>query len=130
MNRKSFLKTGILGLICGLFSGELFAAKNIKTNDTTDKIFKTNYLFRLSLCCLGEAETQKQIDDGKKIGKEISNSSYFRVGNLENLIKEHHNDILILMAKVIAEYDNNKHLNLDMMELYKQFREKYKITNI
>jgi hypothetical protein len=88
--------------------------------------------YRIMQCqaCLGKVNTDEQKDAAEKVGSEIWLAHYSLDGNLEELIKKSHRQVLAVMARAITEDEENKHLNLKNDELLKGFIEKYKITNI
>lgn len=134
MNRKQFLKTGLIGMIVGFFAPKV-VAKNSETPFSINKIYKKTpeepmYLVQSSLCCFGKSNTKEQRDEINRVRELIDICHYDLEGTLEELIRKQHVQMLFLMARVIAEHPDNKHLNLDYQKLALEFKEKYKITNI
>ncbi len=62
--------------------------------------------------------------------KDCNPSGFTIDGTLEEILKSQHLQLLSIFSRQIAEDENNKHLNLDSLKLFEQFKEKYKITNL
>ncbi len=93
-------------------------------------IDNSNWRMLFSVASMGKFKNKKDINKIKKIEKLIKLSDYALEGNFEEILQKQHRQTLAVMAKMISEDDSNKHLNLDYLELLKQFIDKYKITNI
>jgi len=147
MNKRQFLKTGFLGAIIGLFIPKVLAkselseslkrvgetSKNagLSLDNLTNKIDK-NQKFELTTGITISGLPKDSIAY-KNWREHLENNGLFHFnieGSMEQILKRQNMLLLYTFARAISEHDNNKHLNLDSIELFKQFRQKYKITNI
>lgn len=122
MNKRQFLKTGIIGSIISVFAPKLLAAK--AQNKLPNKVFNTNMTLTTSMIVTKESGyILKAINNGN-----LKNCFYEIEGNLEGILIKQHFQTLAIMAKGIIESDENKHLKLDLNETMDILKEKYKIN--
>lgn len=70
-------------------------------------------------------------EEAKNFIQDRNNAAFYELkGSLEKIIKNQHRQNLAVLAKTIAECDENKNSGVCWEDLLKEFVEKYKITNI
>ncbi len=81
----------------------------------------------VSQACLGRCDTKEQRESIKNLNGKWKPAIFSLEGNIEELIKKSHISLIGLLARVVTEHEDNKHLNLDMGEVGKYLKNKYTI---
>lgn len=147
MNRKTFLKTGILSTLLGFFIPQVKAksappspislTKKEKEilDEKWDKINQIDpnlQLLLLTHLSVWLPENDKSFLPKKHLEKIgiIKPSLFTLEGSIEKIISYLHHNLLIILARAISQHKDYKYLNLDNLQLYHQLVDKYKISNI